>query len=1266
MRRLDHGRDFERPRKTYRGRAMKQAAAETARAPASGPRPLAGALAVGVDLGKVTTAMAVGRIAADGSANVVETIVERHSGEPLRPFVELYRRLLAGDGTWAAGAPDGTGPALDGAGPAVVVATGAYSDRLGPPVVAGVPEEIAQEHAARALFGDEGALNVVRIGGSGYSVLTRTASGRVRYEPNERCSAGTGETIEGLCSRLGSTLERAVQLAQASPDAIVVTSRCAVFAKSELTHYANEGEDHGRIFRGVFESVARNVHALYDKVKVDGPVVAVGNGALIGPVVEAFSRLAGVPVIVPPEAGYFEALGALRFGVGHIAAGDGDRAVTRDRDGEGGVPDWPAEPESLIRRSPRRIRALTPAAEGGGSVVWLDNRPASSSAAGARRRRASAAARPIGPVVLGLDLGSTGSKAVFLAPQTGEPLSDVYRRTEGNPVEAAKALVAELLVRSPLDVAAIGVTGSGRDAVATVLRAAYPDLGPRLTVLNEIVAHAAAAARVDPGGGASLSIVEIGGQDSKFINVRDGRVIESDMNRVCSAGTGSFLEEQAIAFGLDDIAQFGEFAARSERPPDLGQTCTVFVADVAAEALAEGFSRDDIFAGLQYSVIRNYKGRVMGDRRFLEHVFFQGKPASNPSLARTLAAVTEREVVVPENPGAMGAIGIALLASEAAGLGKEAGNGGRGTSVVLARGDAANARGDAANVAGGPIDLGLFLSARVAERREFRCGDRQCSNFCRLEAATIEVHGDKRKIVSGGTCPKYDAVSEGGVKLPKDAPNAFREREELLEETLREAGESAPAAEPELALRIAVPQTHYLIDFMPFFATFFARLGHEVEVLKPSDQALADGDRRCTAAGACAPVKMAHGLVTSAADVIFNAEVRPRALPQRRQRHVHVSAGAGHAGAGRQRLARGSQRGARAASGVPAQGRGGPEVGGLRARAAAHGAAARARRVACPPRAALLARLPRRARGSAPLREPPARDRRAFARLCTRAGVSRGAHGRRDARRARSRAQLGDPRPGGGQRRSAGAGRLLPGAGLGAAAGPRALGQREQHAALRGRRGRGRRCLSAAARCLRVRSQLVRRAPLQRRARRLPAHRARERRARRQGRLRDARAGVPARGALVSRGAERGGADAWAARAVCGGAGSTVARAADGRAAGAGSAGRRSCPPRALRHPRAAQPVRQRASQDVLRQRGRRARPPAGGGDARRRARRGVRRRHRRRGPAEGARRLLGQGVSALPAHLGDAGALPRGARAGARRQRLASRARPRPRWLRC
>ena len=769
-----------------------------------------GGLLIGIDAGKVTTSLTWGRCGADGTPIVLGCSDERHRGAPLAPFFALYRSL---------GAEQVAG----------VVGAGTFGDRLTAPALAGIPEEIAQEWALRALYGEHGPINVVRIGGSGYSVLTRDAGGRIDYEKNERCSAGTGETVEGLCSRLGCTLDEAVALASGADSGITVTSRCAVFAKSELTHYANQGEDHGRLFRGLFESVARNVHALYDRAKVDGPVVLVGHGALIGPLVDAFRELVPAPVEVSPQAGVFEALGALRI------------AASRSWDEIA----WPSRPEELVVERGGRVRALPAAVDGPGSVLPL-------AGAAAAPGDAPAAATTPTAVVLGLDLGSTGSKALLLDPRDGAVLADVYRRTDGNPVEAAKHLIEELMTSgapgSALPVVAVGLTGSGRDAVAAVMRAAYPRHGERLTVLNEIVAHAAAAVRYDPDGGRSLSIVEIGGQDAKFINVRDGRVLESDMNRVCSAGTGSFLEEQAQAHGLDDIAQFGVLAARSRRPPDLGQTCTVFVADVAAEALADGFRRDDIFAGLQYSVIKNYIGRVMGDRRFCGRIFFQGKPASNPSLARTLAAVTGREVVVPPNPGAMGALGIALLAGE--GLG----------------------------AADTPFDLGVFLSATVVERTTRRCADKRCSNLCRLEVAVIEVAGERRRVVSGGNCPKYDERSEMGTKLPKDAPNPYRERTELLTTLLDEAAQVAAGSStrPLAGRRIGLPQAHYLIDSLPFFATFLSALGAEVEVLRPTLETLARGDRRCAASGACAPVKIAHGLTTSALGEQLDALFEPK------------------------------------------------------------------------------------------------------------------------------------------------------------------------------------------------------------------------------------------------------------------------------------------------------------------------------------------------------------------------------------------------------
>ena len=695
-----------------------------------------------------------------------------------------------------------------------------FSDRLGAPVVAGIPEEIAQQEAVTALRPD-GALTVVRIGGGGYSVLARDAAGRFTYEPNERCSAGTGQTVEGLCSRLGRTLDEAVALAEAAGDSLTVTSRCAVFAKSELTHYANQGASHERLFRGVFEGIARNVHALYDRTRPGGagaasPVLLIGHGATIAPIAREFARLAGagVRVEVAEHAGAFEAIGALRY------AAHAERTP-------GAV--WPVRPEELARAGGGRLRTLPPAAAGPGCVVRLEAPPLATSAGG--------------PAVLGLDLGSTGSKAALLDLASGAVLADVYRRTDGNPVEAAQRLVAAVLEASAAPVVAVGLTGSGRDAAAAVFRAAYPDAGPRLTVLNEIVAHATAAVRDDPDGGRSLSIVEIGGQDAKFINVREGRVVDSDMNRVCSAGTGSFLEEQAEAFGLDDITLLGDLAARSEGAPDLGQTCTVFVADVAAEALAQGFTREDIFAGLQYSVVRNYCGRVKGDRPLLETVFFQGKPATSPSLARTLAAVTGRTVVVPADPGAMGAIGVALLAAERLGA---------GTPEAL--------------------DLGVVLDAAVVERHERRCGEPSCGNLCRLEVAEVAVAGERRRVVSGGSCPKYDQLGGVGEKLAKDAPRPFRERREML---ARLCEDVAPdPAGPLAGVRVGLPAAHYLLDLAPFFAAFFAALGATPVLIRARPETLAAGDRACAAPGVCAPAKILHGLAAGAdVDVLFAPKI---------------------------------------------------------------------------------------------------------------------------------------------------------------------------------------------------------------------------------------------------------------------------------------------------------------------------------------------------------------------------------------------------------
>ena len=178
------------------------------------------------------------------------------------------------------------------------------------------------------------------------------------------------------------------------------------------------------------------------------------------------------------------------------------------------------------------------------------------------------------------------------------------------------------------------------------------------------------------------------------------------------------------------------------------------------------------------------------------------------------------------------------------------------------------------------IDLTRVLEARVAGRREFQCKDRDCQNLCHLELAEIDVQGTVEKIVSGGQCPKYDAVSAAGEKLPKDAPNPYRERAELLQRLLDEAGVQGEAGDPDEAggdagtepaagPLVGLPYAHYLIDTLPFFHALLSHLGHRVEILRPGRDTLADGDRRCAAPGTCAPVKLLHGLAGADVDVVF-------------------------------------------------------------------------------------------------------------------------------------------------------------------------------------------------------------------------------------------------------------------------------------------------------------------------------------------------------------------------------------------------------------
>ncbi len=722
----------------------------------------------------------IGRVDA-GALSVDSLQVVTHDGKPLDALTSWYRSAEVGR--------------CD-----AFAATGLHSADLGPPALSRLPDDACLT-AALPLMAESnggGPLNLISVSARGYAALARDGRGDVRFEQSDKCSSGTGETMVKIAGRFGMTIEQADRLAVAADESIAITARCSVFAKSEMTHFGNQGRPAGALFRGYFESIARHVAGLLERVRVDGPVLLVGGAARLPALTKALVEILGVPVVVPAAAAHTEALGALALAA-QAARNGRPRAL-------------PARAEALLLPTGDRWQTLSPARD---HAHRVDRRVPPQVPADADRA----------PAILGLDLGSTGSKAVLTSLATGEVVLDLYDRTRGAPVDAMRRLVATLLARSTVDVRAIGVTGSGREAAATVLRAAFPDEADRIVVINEIVAHATAAIRCDHDDGRSLSIVEIGGQDAKFVQIAGGQIVESDMNKACSAGTGSFLEEQAAFYGLDDIAEFTALAEQAERPPDLGQMCTVFVADAAARANGEGFDIPELFAGFQYSVVHNYLNRVMGSRALGDRVFFQGKPATSPSLAWTLAAVTGRDVVVPPNPGAMGAWGIGLCTLQELGA-------------------------DALSAAEA-LDLQTIADAKVVARDEQRCRDASCATLCIIDRTTVAVRDVRRTVMSGGACPKFEVSTAARPKLPVDAPSAFDERRELV----KRQTEDHPGD-----VVIGLPAAGAMVPLLPWARTLLVELGLGVRLLRPDSRSLARGEARCPTYDACAPAKVVYGV----------------------------------------------------------------------------------------------------------------------------------------------------------------------------------------------------------------------------------------------------------------------------------------------------------------------------------------------------------------------------------------------------------------------
>lgn len=253
---------------------------------------------------------------------------------------------------------------------------------------------------------------------------------------------------------------------------------------------------------------------------------------------------------------------------------------------------------------------------------------------------------------LGIDVGSVSTNVVTM-DEEGHVQESLYIRTQGQPIEAVKKGMEQIYALKPdFEVLGVGTTGSARNLTGVMVGADC--------VKNEITAHAVAASHVFPE---VKTILEIGGQDSKIIIIRQNVVVDFAMNTVCAAGTGSFLDQQAGRLGIP-IEEFGGLALQSQTPVRIAGRCSVFAESDMIHKQQMGHGIPDIIAGLCAALVRNYLNNVGKGKEILEPVIFQGGVAANVGIKKAFEEALGLKIQIPPYFNVMGAIGAALLARE--------------------------------------------------------------------------------------------------------------------------------------------------------------------------------------------------------------------------------------------------------------------------------------------------------------------------------------------------------------------------------------------------------------------------------------------------------------------------------------------------------------------------------------------------------------------------------------------------------------------------
>ncbi|HSW61195.1 MAG TPA: acyl-CoA dehydratase activase, partial [bacterium] len=447
---------------------------------------------------------------------------------------------------------------------------------------------------------------------------------------NSLCAAGTGLFLEEQAERLGIDLEKATALHIDNPPNIA--SRCTVFAKSDLIHHQQEGRTKDEMWAGMCRALAISAaNTLFKGGDIKGEIALIGGVSMNREVVRWFKELFPLAFwIVPDHSESVIAIGAMEAALTPAAEIDLDSFIPPLKN--------ELMPPLKLKKS-KYPDFIDP------SVDSLKN-----------EIRIHSDISKVKEIIMGMDIGSTSTKIAVLSTE-GIPLLDIYRKTEGDPVNASKNVFKALFsLINPIEtkIVAFGTTGSGRKLVGEIFGAD--------AIVNEITAHGRGAASFFPE---VETIFEIGGQDAKYIRMKNGFVNDVNMNYVCAAGTGSFVEEQSRK--LDIPVQNAGTVTENIAPPVTSDRCTVFMEQDIRTLLKQGYMKEEVLASVLYSVTKNYLNRVVGNRKInKEKIFFQGATARNIGLVAAFENLLNVEVVVSPFCHVMGCVGAALIAYDEA------------------------------------------------------------------------------------------------------------------------------------------------------------------------------------------------------------------------------------------------------------------------------------------------------------------------------------------------------------------------------------------------------------------------------------------------------------------------------------------------------------------------------------------------------------------------------------------------------------------------